>query len=334
MAVRSMSHSVQAVLPWAFVILTSALIYAIYAVAELPQAPGVWTRSAPLPDKRTEVSMASDGQRLYLLGGFGPEGGRGAGAPRAVYAYRPSADTWTQVTQLPEGINHAGLAYLDGKLYVVGGYRESSFEATNSLRIYNTKTDTWRDGPPLPTPRGALAVAVHNGHIHAIGGTDANNKNTGAHEVFDPVEERWTTAPELPTPRNHIAAVAISDEIVVLAGRNAATFTLTVNEIYNVATGTWRAGADVPTGRSGVAAVEFDGFVYLFGGETDDPSATFDDAERYDPKTDGWAKVPPMLTARHGLAAGVLADGIHVVSGGPQAGMAFSDVHEVLKPGK
>jgi N-acetylneuraminic acid mutarotase len=302
-------------------------------VAEVSQVPGTWTTAAPLPDKRTEVSMTSDGGRLYLLGGFGP-GTNSASAPRAVYAYSPSIDDWTPLTQLPEGVNHAGLVYLDGKLYVIGGYRESTFEPTSRLRIYDIKTDAWREGPPLPTARGALAVAVHNGLIHAIGGTDTNNQNTGAHEVFDPATDRWTTAPELPTPRNHIAAATVGDDIVVLAGRNADTFTLTVNEIYNVATGTWRAGADVPTGRSGVAAVELDGFVYLFGGETDNPSATFDDAERYDPKNDSWAKPPLMPTARHGLAAGVLADGIHVVSGGPQAGMAFSDVHEMLKLGK
>jgi len=51
----------------------------------------------------------------------------------------------------------------DGKLYVVGGYRESSFQPTSSLRIYDIRSDTWNDGPPLPTARGALAVAVLDG---------------------------------------------------------------------------------------------------------------------------------------------------------------------------
>ena len=319
--------------PGVAVALIATLVHPACAVAELAQVPGTWTTAAPLPDKRSEVSMAADGARLYLLGGFAPGAGNGASAPRAVYAYNPSVDAWTQLTQLPEGVNHAGLAYLDGKLYVIGGYEEATFIATKSVHLYNVKANTWHDGPPLPTPRGALAVAVHNGRIHAIGGVGFDNNNTGAHEIFDPVEERWTTAADLPTPRDHIAAVTINDDIVVLAGRNPDSFTLTVNEIYNVATDTWRQGAEVPTGRSGVAAAELDGFVYLFGGETFEPPTTFDDVERFDPRTDSWATLPRMPTARHGLAAGVLAGRIHVVSGGPQAGLAFSDAHEVLTPG-
>jgi len=89
----------------------------------------------------------------------------------------------------------------------------------------------------------------------------------------------------------------------------------------------------VPTGRSGVAAIELEGSIYLFGGESDNPSATFNNVERYNPETDRWEELPPMPTARHGLGAGVLAGSIHVVSGGPQAGMSFSDAHEVLTPG-
>jgi N-acetylneuraminic acid mutarotase len=101
-----------------------------------------------------------------------------------------------------------------------------------------------------------------------------------------------------------------------------------------VATGTWRKGSDVPTGRSGVAAIELDGLIYLFGGETFSPPTTFNNVERYDPRANSWVELPPMPTARHGLGAGVIGGSIHVVSGGPQAGLSFSDVHEVLIPGE
>lgn len=297
------------------------------ASGEVAQAPGSWTTAAPLPDERTEVSVASDGERLYLLGGFG----RDRQAPRAVYAYDPDADAWSHLTDLPEGVNHAGLAHLDGRLYVVGGYREATFDAVDHLHIHDVGSGTWRDGPPLPTPRGALAVAVHGGRIHAIGGVGADGQRTGAHEVFDPASEAWAAAAPMPTPRDHFAAATVGGEIIAVAGRDATTSTMTVTEIYDIASDSWRRGADVPTGRSGVAAVALDGFVYLFGGETH--QSTFDEAERYEVSTDSWAALPPMPTARHGLGAGVLGGRIHVVAGGPQAGFSFSGVHEVLAPG-
>ena len=299
--------------------------------AQAEPAGGSWSTAAPLPDERTEVFMTTDGARLYLAGGFAPGEGRPT-APTALYAYDPNADGWELLTDLPEGVNHAPMVYLDGRLFVVGGYREATFDPIDSLRIYDIAEDSWQDGPPLPTARGALAATVHDGRIHALGGVDLDGENTGAHEVFDPETESWSSAAPLPTPRDHHAAASVQGEIVVIAGRNPETELLRVNEIYDPESDSWRGGADVPTGRSGVAAVELDGLVYLFGGEQFDPADTFDEAERYDPAQDEWVAMAPMPTARHGLGAAVMDGRIHVVSGGPGRGLTYSDVHEVLTP--
>jgi len=306
------------------------------AFADVPQGEASWELATPLPEERTEVSITTDGERVYLLGGFGPNGepnGFEAEAPRAVWAFDPGDDRWTQITELPEGVNHAGLAYLDGKLYVVGGWHEATMDSIDDVRIYDIADDAWRDGPPLPTARGAHGVAVLDGRIHAIGGVDVDGENTGAHEIYDPDEATWSSAAELPTPRDHIGAVAYNGEIFVLAGRDDTSFTLTNNEIYDSEGDEWRDGAAVPTGRSGVAAVEHEGWLYLFGGETFEPEEkTFDEAERYHPAEDRWEALPPMPTARHGLGAAVVDRRIYVVSGGPEPGLAYSGANEVLVP--
>ena len=73
----------------------------------------------------------------------------------------------------------------------------------------------------------------------------------------------------------------------------------------------------------------------LIGGEAFAPlHKTFREAERFDPRTNGWEAMPPMPTARHGLGAVALGSVIHVVSGGPQPGGSFSGVHEVLAPAR
>jgi N-acetylneuraminic acid mutarotase len=305
------------------------------AMADVPQAPGEWTVRAPLPEERTEVSVTTDGERVFLAGGFARAGDQRASAPRAVYAYDPEADTWSELTELPEGVNHAGLAHIDGRLFVVGGYHENTFDPIANLRIYDLEADEWSEGAPLPTARGALAVTVVDGRIHAISGRSHGQEDVGAHEVYDPEADAWETLAPLPTPRNHHAAAALDGRIVVLVGRNDAGDRMTVNEIYDVEADEWSEGAPVPTGRSGVAAVALDGWVYLFGGESFDPvRRTFDEAERYDPEGDRWEAMPPMPTARHGLGAAVVGDAIYVVSGGPEAGFAFSDANERLVPGE
>ncbi len=309
----------------------TTLIMLPAALAQPRQSDGEWRTMAPMPEIRTEVSVAADGTYLYVVGGFGISAGT-VTAPLAVYRYDPDGDRWDYVTDLPAGVNHAGLAYLDGSLYVLGGHQGVSFNPTDRVMIYDLADGVWRDGSPMPTRRGAAAVAILDGRIHVIGG-ETSSGVTDVHEVYDPETDSWSFAAAMPTAREHISAAAIGEEIVVLGGRNGATSTMATNEIYSAATDSWRSGAPAPTGRSGTAAVALGGTVYFFGGEQfDDVIGTFDEAERYDPASDRWDVLPPMPTARHGLGAGVVAGRIYVISGGPQAGFAFSGVNERLTP--
>lgn len=307
-----------------------------------------WVPRAPLPEARTEVSVTADGERIYLIGGFGPaEGEERATAPRAMFAYDPTADRWTMPDSIPEGLNHAGFVHLDGKLYIIGGYRENTFDPIGAVHIYDLATRTWSEGTPMPTPRGALAVAVLDGGIHAVGGTaadaaalradehtiGADSSSVGTHEVYDPATDSWTRLAPMPTARNHLGAGAMNGNIYAFAGRVGDNSTLTQNEIYDPATDSWSQGAPVPTGRSGVAVATLGPHLYLFGGETfGAEEKTFGETERYDPPADRWESLPPMPTSRHGLGAATFGSSIYVIAGGPEPGFTFSRVNERLTP--
>jgi N-acetylneuraminic acid mutarotase len=243
-------------------------------------------------------------------------------------------------------VNHAGFAAVGGKLYVIGGFRGNTFTPIGAVRIYDRAAGTWRDGAPMPTPRGALAVAVVEGKIHAIGGNAADgsqlppnehgaaqeDNSVATHEVYDPAADSWTRLAPMPTSRNHLGAAVIAGRIHVVGGRTSTTMELTTHEVYDPASGVWTAGPPVPTGRSGIAVVAHRGQVYVFGGETVGTllSKTFDEAERFDPATGLWQRLAPMPTARHGLGAASLGAAIYVISGGPQPGFAFSGANERL----
>jgi N-acetylneuraminic acid mutarotase len=320
------------------------------AVESTP-GPTAWSTAAPLPEQRTEVSATTDGSRLFLIGGFGPptREGQRASAPRGMWVYDPQSDSWSDGGQIPEGVHHAGFVHLDGRLFIVGGFRETGFEPTPAVRIYDLARGTWSEGSPMPTPRGAMAVAVLNGRIHAVGGNVAGrdalhehhagaeiteDNSVAVHEVYDPRTDRWETLPPMRTPRNHHAGIALNGRLHVVAGRAQGDFELTEHEIFDPSAGSWIAGPPLPTGRSGVAVVERGGHLYVFGGETfNEPRRTFADAERFDPRSGSWERLPEMPTARHGLAAAVLGNNIHVVSGGPQPAFTYGDTHEVLSLG-
>jgi N-acetylneuraminic acid mutarotase len=325
---------------------TSSLAVLIAACGTTPNLPARWTARAPVPEARTEASVATDGTRIYLIGGFGPGPKGSATAPRAMLVYDPVADGWTAGGEIPEGVNHAGFTALGGKLYIIGGFREATFSPTGAVRIYDPATRVWRDGTPMPTPRGALALAIVDGKIHAMGGNVADasglsprehgarqeDNSVGTHEVYDPASDSWTRLAPMPTPRNHLGAAVGAGKIHAVGGRVNGNMELTTHEIYDPMTNSWAAGPPLPTGRSGIAVVAHGERIYVFGGETVRmfSSKTFREAERFDPATGRWERLPPMPTGRHGLGAASFGNAIYVLSGGPRPGMAFSTANERL----
>jgi N-acetylneuraminic acid mutarotase len=313
---------------------------------------GSWSIMNAVPDARTEVSVTTDGDRVFMIGGFLPPEDEDSDerAPAAVdmYAWSPVSGEWENLGPIPGRTHHAGFVHLDGKLYVVGGYYDNTFDPHGQVWIYDIDADEWSEGSDMPTPRGALAYTVLNGRIHAIGGTvadagehdheahttDAPDDSVGTHEVYDPASDGWERLAPMPTARNHHVAKAVDGKIVVTAGRAGNNFTMTETEIYDPASDSWSRGADLPTGRSGVAAERLGEWVYVFGGETFDRGAarTFDSAERYHIGLDRWEVLPSMPTARHGLGAAVVDDSICVISGGPEPGFSFGTDNECFIP--
>ena len=154
---------------------------------------------------------------------------------------------------------------------------------------------------PMPTARSAPMAAVIGGRISVAGG--APDSAGRALEAYEPATDRWTTLPPMPTGRNHIAGAAIGGKLYVVGGRPP--LTLAVLEVFDPATARWETGAPMPTGRSGHAAAVVSGCLYVFGGEGNPstPSGVFPQTELYDPRSNTWTSLAPMLSPRHGIGA-------------------------------
>lgn len=301
------------------------------------QETGSWRTATPAPTKRTEVTAASVASRLYLLGGFS--------APSLsnvldltitdlVEEYDPVADRWRPMAPMPAKLHHAGAVTIGERLYVVGGFTKSVlsvWQPVASLYIYHPASDTWIEGPPMPTARGALAVAELDGRLIAVGGyTDASN--TDAVELYDPAQQTWQTLPSLPTARDHLAAATWNGRVYAIGGRLDRDYSQNLGtvEVYDSRKAAWVKTTDLPTARSGITAAVIDDAIYVFGGEG--PSGTFAANEAYHPKSRRWRTMAPMPSSRHGLGSAVVGREIFVVAGGPKPGGSFSNVNEVFRP--
>jgi hypothetical protein len=59
-------------------------------------------------------------------------------------------------------------------------------------------------------------------------------------------------------------------------------------------------------------------------------AAAFAQNEQYDPATNSWRTLRPMLTGRHGAVAGTFAGTVYVAGGGPHSESSITNVLEAF----
>ncbi len=297
----------------------------------LAQAKDAWTVKAPAPTKRTEVAAAAVKGKIYVVGGF--QQSLSFITP-AVEEYDPKTDTWRERAPLPGGLHHAGIGVVNDRIYVIGGFEHSFlsiWSPLNTVHEYDPAADRWTARKPMPTSRGALAVAVLDGKLHAVGGYNRDG-NTGAYAVYDPATDTWCSRAPMPTARDHHAAAVVGGRLYAIGGRLNRQYSqnLAVTEEYDPVADRWTRKADLPTPRSGITAAVVGDRIYVFGGEA--PAGTFRENEAYHPASNAWEALAPMPTARHGLGSAVVDGRIYVLSGGPAPGGSFSNANEMFIP--
>jgi N-acetylneuraminic acid mutarotase len=255
------------------------------------------------------------GTRIYVAGGFDSDG--------RCDRFEMDTGEWHQLADLPEGVHHPGVAALDGRIYVAGGYRLDDSREVDTVWSYDPAGDAWERRADLPTPRGALGLVALDGKLYAVGGArvELGGPVTGAVEVYDPATNTWQKRAGLATPREHLAIVALDGRIYAVGGRanhDEGDRFAAANEVYDPATDRWHAAAPLPVPRGGLSGVAVAGHVVVLGGERG--QTAFADVDAFDPVTNAWTALPPMPTARHGLASAAVGDTIYAIAGSTRAG--------------
>ena len=307
------------------------------AAEETLSMRGAWKSMASARTARTEVAAAAIGGKIYVVGGFSEPSMsniKDLAITTLVEEYDPTTDHWTTRAPLPVGLHHVGIGVAGNRVYVIGGFKQSLmsvWKPVATVFVYDPAHDAWTEASPMPTARGALAVAELGENLYAIGGYDGDG-NTPAVEAYDPVRNSWTARAPLPTPRDHLAAATVKGTIYAIGGRLNRDYrlNLSVAEAYDASTNTWTRVADLPTARSGITAGVIDNVMYVVGGES--PGGTFSTNEAYVPAQDRWYTMTPMPTARHGLGSAIVDQRLYVISGGPTPGGSFSGVNEMFVP--
>jgi hypothetical protein len=279
-----------------------------------------WSSLPSAGHRRQEVSLVAAEGRLHLAGGTTRH-----------QAYDPKRRRWSDLTPLPERLDHIQGVRVGKRIFYIGGLDRLG-EQASSVFVYDPATDSFSRGAPMPRARGAGGVVAHEGKVYYAGGLQ-DGRAVPWLDVYDPARDRWSQLRDMPRPRDHFQAVVVDGVLYAIGGRQGRFGSeLGENDAYDFATGSWRDGfAPIPTRRGGYAAAAMGHTIYVIGGET--PEAALSTVEAYDTRADSWRVVEPMPTPRHGIQAAVCAGGIFVAAGGTITGAgAPSDALEVLSP--
>ena len=286
------------------------------------------TRQAePMTDPgKTEVAGAYWARYgvIAVGGGFVSPGE----ASRDLLLFDVDADQWSRGPDLPGPRDHAALVALDGALYLMGGFTTGLADATAEVWRLDAPDGTWVEVASMGTPRGALGAVTVDGRLLAVGGVDDSNRDLASTEWYDPETDAWTSGPDLSRSRQHVGVAARRGTVYAIGGRSP---NLDSVERLRFRDGEparkWRDAARLGFSRSGHGAATVDGTVCAAGGE--EQAGTIAPIECL--RRGRWAHVGDMTVPRHGLAVVAVGDELHLISGGPEPGFAFSVEHEVLE---
>ena len=252
---------------------------------------------------------------IYAGQGVGP-GGYNQGA---LDVYDPSTGLWSSLTKLSDAYLQASGVF-DGKIYTFGGVEHGG--PLNSSNVYDPTTDSWSALAGMPTSRSLCEAAEVDGKFYVLGGSASfyTTPGTTANEVYDPVTNSWAIRSPMPTPVMQPTVAAVGDKIYVFGGVQYIgtdhSQIIDKIQIYDTSTDSWTEFSD-PTlitlhGYGGTAVV-YNGAIFLLGGYNGQEKVN--NFTSYDPTTELWTELEPMIDARTFFAATVMSNSIYVVGG-------------------
>ncbi|MEO0114016.1 MAG: kelch repeat-containing protein [candidate division WOR-3 bacterium] len=165
------------------------------ALLEYNPATNSWRSitPSPRPTGRGWTALAAAGGKLYLCGGSSS-----TGVLNDCWMFDPATETWTQKANMPgPRLYHSAIGFGDDNIYVIGGSIEGTTPADNLVYKYTISTNTWVIETPLPTARGWEMLAIHEGTIYAMCGSNCTT----------PTYLTVNEAGEIEVPRDHDVGV-------------------------------------------------------------------------------------------------------------------------------
>jgi len=231
----------------------------------------------------------------------------------AGYVYDPQTQMWTSLPAMPQAREKPAAAFLNGKLYVVGGW-DSTGSSTRQLQIYNPASGKWSMGPSEPNAEAASGVAVLDGRMYVVGGCSSSCGSTDV-QVYDPATGKWSLAAPYRESTAWEGCGGIARKLYCAGGDTGDGTSHAYS--YDPAANTWSVITSLPIDLWGGGYAVADGKLLLSGGVTDQSQELTNQGFAYTPGK-GWSALPDSTgtpSYRGGSACGFYQVGGYDVNG-------------------
>lgn len=284
-----------------------------------------WLARSPLPTPRSRLAVASDGNRLYIIGGE-----TAAGISDEVAIYDPRSNGWQPGAAKPTATANAAAVWLDAHIYVIGGMTAAGL-ATDVLEVYDVQADAWQARTRLPLLLAAHGAVALGGKIYVFGGWDGAEYRADT-LIYDPAADRWTFGAPMAAPRAFLAASALDGIIYVVGGFDGEHELATVAAYdprgEGSAAGPWTARAALTQPRGGLGLVALGSRLYAVGGGW---TAAMAFNEQYDARADAWSHIEtPIVGQWRNLGLATLGNKIYAVGGWSGGYLSVNEEYQAL----
>ncbi|KAI8507520.1 hypothetical protein Bbelb_149000 [Branchiostoma belcheri] len=183
-----------------------------------------WRKVTQMPQKLSLMSVAVDGDTVYLTGGTTDVQNPEAGVQKCAYSYSFLQDTWRELSDMHVARYGHISAVEKGRLYVIGGQQNDMPTAsTASVEMYTEDTNTWTICPPCADVPTTVQACVSQGNLYLLNPVDTGifteeteepNENFLTFQSYNPTEDEWKTVKD--TAMSVKAAGVYGNQILVV----------------------------------------------------------------------------------------------------------------------
>ena len=227
--------------------------------------------------------------------------GNGNTSPnQKIFCYVVQSKETFSLPQLSGSQCQPELAVVDRTIYAIGGceYTWGAYEPVDIVQrctfdIGNPnglgpRELKWERIESLHAPTRCHSVAVLNGCIFAIGGTNDGLNNLNKVECYNPKRNEWSFMASLNHGRSLLCSVATESHIYAIGGRSNGI--LSTVERYDPVLNTWAYVAPLKVGRINPSGTCLNDKIYIIGGQGEEYQS-LTSCEVYSVKTNEWHSI-------------------------------------------